>query len=240
MKNRIGSSISPAGSRTRRTVSALFLVGGVWLGVATLAGCSYVAAAAYIIEGPPTVDAVAELDSSRQTVILIDDRGNGDRMFIPRKALQRQIGRVAEGILIDKGVIDAEHMIRSADAQRVAATESSTSPMSIVDIGRAVGAEVVVYVDVKGFAITRDGSTVAPAAGMQVKIFDAVNNSQLWPDAGEHYELPTQLPRRPREVADLDRNDLREIEEALAVYMGQRIAQMFYKTQRVSPIRAGT
>jgi hypothetical protein len=196
-----------------------------------------VAAGFYIIEGPPTVDAVAELDAKRPTVVMIDDRGYGDRMIIPRKSLHRQIGRVAEGLIIQQGVVPAENMIRSEDAMRVASTETAENPMSVVDVARAVGAEVIVYAEVKGFAISRDGSSVSPMARVDVKIFDAANNARIWP-ADAAYPLTVQLPRQARDLEQLDRNDIREVEELLAASIGEQIARMFYETQR--PSRLGT
>jgi len=220
----------------RPLVAAATIASAAALAAAT--GCNYISAAQYIIDGPPTVPAVADLQPDRPTVIFVDDRGYGDRNIIPKRALRRDIGRVAQQTLLDRGVVDEGMMIRSEDALRVASTESADNPMSVVDIARAVGADVVVYADVRAFTISRDNSTVSPAAAARVKIFDAANNQQIWPPDGGSHELVAQMPREPRDLTTLERADEREAEQALAAFVGLRLAQMFFEIER--PSRLGT
>jgi len=204
------------------------------VGVCSLVGCNVVAPIAYAIEGPPTVEARMELDGSRSTVIFVDDRGYGDQMIVPRRSLRREIGRVAEELLLAEGVVKEGNMIRSSDALRAVTSESSDEPMSVVEVGRAVGAEVVIYLEVTAFSVTRTGSTVSPTASGRVVVYDAGLNERIGPESG-WLPLEVRLPPGDRQLAELDREAFRAVEDGLAGSMGLSLARMFFERERPAP-----
>jgi len=113
-------------------------------------------------------------------------------------------------------------------AIRVIEFESSETPMSIADIGRRVGAEVVVFLTIDAWTLTRDGSSTAPSARGRIKIIDAVTNNRIFPTQQTGHPLIIRMPTRPGTVP-ADRAKRAGIEQELAQAIGVELAQVFYK-----------
>ncbi len=205
----------------------LALVAAVAL-LAALAGCNLAAGIGYALTGPPGTPAVATLDPTRSTVVFVDDR----RSQLPKRALRAEIGVTAEQALFAEEVMPPEQVISSRDAIRAASLDSAEEPLSIVEIGRLVGADVVVYVDVRGFSLTRSGDPVniAPSALADVKIIDAANNQRLWPPDGDH-PVTIQLPRQTGIVQGLSLAERTMVEQQLARALGLGVARLFFETE---------
>ncbi len=202
------------------------------VGVALIlcAGCNIVGPIAFIIEGPPTNPSVAALDANRATVVFIDDRNSR----LPKRSLRSTIASTAEQLLLDKGIITKGNMIAASSVMRAASSESGDSPMSIVDLGREVGAEVIIYVDVQVFTLSLDGASKSPAANLDVKIFDTVANTRLWPDADTGYPLVIRVPTSQGQVFGMSLSERSTAERQFAQRIGMRIAQLFYDTPRTT------
>ena len=193
------------------------------------ASCNIVAPVAMIIEGPPKADAVAELDKSRPTVFFIDDRDS----VLPKRSLRDDIGTTAERTLLARKVMTQRSMIAAQDARRVAASERAGQPMSVVDVGRRVGAEVVVHVNMDIFRITApDGFSLSPIGIASVMVYDTVSNEVIWPESGEPYTLDVRLPARPGMSTELSLSERAARERDLAQRVGMRLARMFYTAER--------
>ncbi len=204
------------------TLAALALAGACWL-----SGCSYVAAAAYVIEGPPKVEAVFELDDEKKTVLLVDDRGS----VLPRRSLRRVIGEDAEQTILAAKALSPELTIPSSATLAVMSQEKRDSPRSVVDIGREVGADVIVYVEMTGFSISRDGATSSPLVAASVKVFDVAANKRLWPAGPEGYPLTYAPPMRSANLPASFAERIQQ-EDAAAKKFGVAIGQLFYQHER--------
>lgn len=189
-------------------------------------GCNIATPVFFAIHGPPKVEAVTELPQ-RPTVIFIDDRESK----IPRRSLRVQIGKAAEQLILQKEVLPDGMVIGSQSALRAASGERSEAPISVVDIGRRVGAEVVIYVEVKGWTLSRQPGELSPAAGATIKIIDAASNQRIWPADSEGYDFIVQMQRQP-ESTGLTRAERNKWEEALATQIGIELAQLFYTHER--------
>jgi hypothetical protein len=209
--------------RIRVAVAAITLAGAALVGV----GCNYVAAAAYVIEGPPKVDAKFKLDETKRTVVFIDDRNN----VVPRRSLRHVMGESVESELISKGGLDASLVIPAQSTLRATSAERLGAPMSIVDVGRLVGAEVVIYAVVTRFSLSPDGVTFTPIGTANVKVYDAVNNVPIFPLAGEGVPVTMLLPLKdssmPTGIAEKN-----AAEEDAARAMGVQIARTFFSYER--------
>ncbi|MBX3352000.1 MAG: hypothetical protein KF684_03630 [Phycisphaeraceae bacterium] len=200
------------------------------------AGCNYLAPAMILLTPPPSVDAQYKLDKTRVTVIFIDDPQNK----IPRRSLRQLIGQTAEQDLIARGVMPANMMIPSQTALQVTSRETDGSKLSIVDVGRNLGAEVVIYAKVDAFGLSRDGVTLQPFVVAQVRIVDAKNNVRLFPESGSTfpvvYESRQQAGDIPRGMSERS-----AAEQNLAERLGIHIARVFYKyeIERESPSGRG-
>lgn len=204
-------------------VAALFGL----LGVA-MSGCNVVAPVAMVVQGPPTVPAVFELNPERPTVIFVDDRHNR----LPKRSLRTDMATVTERTLLDGGLIDPGNMIDHRAAMRVAARETPDEPLSIVEVGRRIGAEVVIYISFDTFVITRDRVTVFPLCTADVMIFDTVTNQKLLPAGEGSYAMRTSLPPKTTPLQSMSLSERSEVERELAAGVGLRLARLFFEYER--------
>src|SRR5690606_10477778 len=104
-------------------------------------GCNIVAPAVYFIEGPPKAEAQHILADVR-TVVFIDDRSNVVNPVSLRRVIADQ---VSQRLMMEKAL---SRTISPQDTINLARTmERNNRIMSIEEIGKAVGAEQVIYIE---------------------------------------------------------------------------------------------
>lgn len=192
--------------------------------LALLASCNIVGPVALLLEGPPKKEAATELNEARTHVFFIDDRAS----LLPKRSLRGVIGSSAEQTLINRKVLAAEKVVPSARAMRVVEYESSGAPMSIADIGRQVGAEIVVYMTIDAWSLTRDGSSPAPTARARVKIIDATNNERIFPAQDTGYPVMVRSPTGTGTLPS-ERAAIAALERELAIALGTELAKVFFE-----------
>lgn len=214
--------------RTTRFRSARWALGILALAAtaALPAGCNIVGPVAYLIEGPPTVDAVYELDKERITVIFIDDRLNR----APRRSLRIVAAEKAEQVLMEKKILPSEKVITTRAIMRQATQEQFTKPMTIAELGRSVGAEVVIYLTIDSWSLSSDGVVLSPTVTGRVKIIDATNDTRLWPPDGNGHRLTASLPPQTSDMPTGAERD--QSNQVLADRLGLSLAQLFYEHER--------
>lgn len=199
---------------------------GLVLGAGALSGCNVATPVFFLIHGPPKVDKITTL-SDRPTVIFIDDRRN----TMPRRSLRNDAAKTAEQIILTQKLLSPQNMISSQAAFRSVSNESSQAPVSVVDVGRRVGAEVVIYVEMYGWTLSREGGELSPGAIASVKILDTVTNTRLWPAEPEGWSLRANLPTKT-DAYDMSRAERSKVEQQLAVHLGRELAGLFYTRER--------
>lgn len=205
------------------------LMTGAVLSLTTLVcGCNIVAPVAMVVQGPPTVPAIFELDPERPTVIFVDDRHN----TLPKRSLRTDVATVTERTLLDSGLIAPGNMIDHRAALRVATRETPDEPMSIVEVGRRIGAEVVIYISFDVFVITRDRVSVHPLCTANVMIFDAVTNEKLFPAGEGAYSMRTSLPPKTSPLQSMSLAERSAAERELAAGVGLRLSRLFFEYER--------
>lgn len=210
--------------RTTQTVITLALVAAAAAG---LGSCNIVGPAAYLIGGQPKVEAQFAL-SDRPTVVFVDDPEN----ILPRRNLRRLIGDKVSQELMVRNLVTTT--IRPADALAVAHRERYGEPMPIDAIGRAVGAEQVVFIDMVSFSLSPDNVTPRPMGACQIKVIDVTNRERLFPTAdggfGGSTGYPVQVAMRP---VSLERyrtaSSRHQISEQLANEIADQITKVFYR-----------
>jgi len=213
----------PMRTPTRRRRRALCAALSCVIALAAFTGCNVVAPVAYLVGGPPKTPALYELDRRRPTVVFVDDRAS----VVPRRALRAAIGQEAESTMIEQGVVDQQSMISASATLRMAMAERYGEPQSIDTIGEAVGAEVVVYVEMISWSLRGDGVTFAPTARVSVKALDVANDVRLWPQTIGGHVMTVRLPQTASE-GPTNRVERNAVEEGLARLVGLRIARLFY------------
>lgn len=212
---------------------SMFLRRAAWLaalsvpvvGVAFAGGCNIVAPFYLLIHGPEKVQAQYDLPRDRPTVIFIDDRGS----HLPRRALRLKIGQDAEKVLLSSGKL--KDVISTQSAMGAASQDRAGEPLPIAEIGRAVGAEVVIYATVDQFTLSPDGGAFAPVAQLRVKVLDAAADQRLWPAEPTGYVLSVRPSARqgplPTGLADQFK-----AQDELAALVGEALARTFIRHDR--------
>lgn len=185
-------------------------------------GCNIVGPAFLLVHGPEKIPQEYDLPPERSTVIFLDDRAG----LITRSTTRDRITASAEGALLRSKAVD--RLLESRAASAVVANEPRGELMSITEVGRAVNADVVIYVTPEQFTLTTDGQTFSPAATMRVKVMDAVADARLWPEDREGYTLTVTASTR-QGAPPTDASAVREAEESFAELIGLRLAQLFYE-----------
>jgi len=190
-------------------------------------GCNIVGPAAYIVGGPGTIEAEHAL-ADRPTVVFVDDREN----VVNPTSLRRVIAeKVSEDLMTRKVVT---RTISPHDAMSLAARHDTHKEVMPIDaIGRAVGAEQIVYVEMLVFQES-DGQVPRPVAACRVRVIDVENRERVFPPS-ESDRPYRQVELRMREVSPdqyRSRATRFQIVESLAEELGDRIAKLFYKHER--------
>ncbi len=211
-------------NRRIQTVIMFALVAAAGAG---LGSCNIVGPAAYLLGGQDKVDAQYAL-SDRPTVVFVDDPEN----ILPHRSLRRLIGdKVSQELMVRKLVTTT---ISPADALAVAGRERFGEQMPIDAIGRAVGAEQVVFIDMVSFSLSPDNVTPRPVGACQVKVIDVTNRERLFPSADDGFRgslgYPVQVAMR---AVSLERyrttSSRRSIREQLANEIADQITKVFYR-----------
>lgn len=189
--------------------------------LACAAGCNVVAPVAYAIHGPEKIDPVYTLDEAQSVVIFIDDPSSK----IAQRRLRYAMADAASKALLQKKVVT--DVIDSRTVLTAASKERHGDRMSITELGRAVGADVVIYAVVTNFSITAEEGTFVPTTTMRVKIIDTAAGQRVWPASEAGYLLEVRLPQRPSAFTQ-DRARL-NMEAQLAERSGVALAQLFYR-----------
>jgi len=198
------------------------------LATAAAAGCNLVAGAFLIAHGPEKTPSLFTLPKQASAVIAIDDRGS----VIPQRSLRDTIGKSAEEEILQQNLV--REMVAARLATAVMSRERYGQPMSIADIGKAVNADIVIYVTIDQFSLSKDGTTLSPVANGRVKIIDSQSGHRLGPPEGggdEYYPLIVDLP--PQGGVNTTASQQQRMQE-LARVTGSYLARMFYDAEKLS------
>jgi hypothetical protein len=188
-------------------------------------GCNIVGPAAYILEGPPKVDAMYVL-ADVPTVVYIDDRAN----VVNPISLRRVIADKTSEVLMVKEVLKTT--ISPQDAMSLAVKRERYSDiLSIEEIGKMVGAKQVIYVEMLNFQRSPDGNIPRPYALCRVRVIDVENRVRTFPgpDAQENSHPVQTMTREVDPEAFRNSSTRLKLYEELAKRLGDEIAKLFYK-----------
>ena len=211
-------------NRITRTALTITLVAGTG---AVMFSCNILAPAAYIVGGQEKVSAQYAL-ADRPTVVFVDDPNN----LLPDRSLRRLIGdKIAQELMVRKLVTTT---ISSADALAVSRRDSHGQKMAIDAIGRAVGAEQVLFVDMREFSLSPEGITPRPSGACQIKVIDVANRERLFPTqenvSRNTSGFPVQVAMREVSLEQYrTASSRRRIREDLAGKIADQVTKVFYR-----------
>ncbi|MHC4948009.1 MAG: hypothetical protein ACYTG1_07080 [Planctomycetota bacterium] len=214
-----------------RPVQSVLLALALVCTALAVAACNIVGPVAYLVEGPAMVPAEFTLED-RATVVFIDDRANiVDRAGAvnPRQVRQQIAERASEDLMVEELVTTT---ISPRDAMAYALRRDRNEELLPIDaIGRAVGAAQVIYVEMLSFAVSPDGVTPRPSAGVRVRVIDVERRERLFPDPSTDEVARVVRPVFPAmSMGSYQTRATRlAIYEMMADELGSSIAKLFYE-----------
>jgi hypothetical protein len=190
-------------------------------------GCNIVAPATYLIAGPPKIPAEYILED-RPTLVFVDDRGNA--MASNANILRAAVAETTSQELMERAGLSTTISPRDAIAY-AASRDRHQNLIAMDELGRAVGADQIIYVQMMTFRDTDDGVSPRPIAACQVRVLDVVNRVRLFPAEEEQQAarpVSVKLPPVDPSAFRTQSNRLK-IHRALAEELGEEIAKIFYK-----------
>ena len=190
------------------------------------AACGPIGAIAYKLQPDPTVEAKYKLQD-RPTAILVENFRNPDIAATDAELLTRNLSDRLKDVVVDKKplvhVVAFEKVIDLRDAKPKAFFK-----MTIPQIGTAVGAEQVIYVDLQagGVAPMATGEVLQGKASAQVKVVDVATGDTLWPtEMADGFPVTTQTNPLEGQSA----GTYNAVREQLYEDLADKIAKLFYK-----------
>lgn len=197
-------------------------------------GCNIVGPIMVATAPEPTVPAQYELED-RPTLVFVDDR---DGVLAPASLADVIADRASEQLITNTLVTSA---IRPRDAVAVArAHDRANNLMAIGEIGEAVGAEQVIYVQIVSLNETPSQEKFTPVATATVKVLDVVAKKRLFPEEGvgaaDAYAVNASIPPVDESMYRTA-STRRRVRETMALALGDEIAKVFY--EHLAPDRLG-
>lgn len=185
-------------------------------------GCNVVTPIAYAIHGPEKINPVYTLEENLKTVIFVDDPSSK----ITQRRLRYAVAKGATDALLEKRVL--VDMVDPRGILTAASNERFGEQMSISELGKTVGADIVIYAVVTDFSLSPEVGAYLPRATLRVKIIDVAKGERLWPADEQGHMANVQIPQKPGS-SPASRGERLAIEQSLAERAGLGLAQLFYK-----------
>ncbi len=190
--------------------------------LAWMTGCNVLTPVAYAIHGPEKIMPGYTLDKNLKTVVFVDDPSS--------RVMQRRLrfaiaDRATKELLAKRVLVD---MIDPRGVLTAASNERHGEQMSISDLGKTVGADIVIYAVVTEFSLTPETGSYIPQASLRVKIVDVATGKRVWPSDESGQLISIQIPQRPGTSPTGPAAKL-QVEQQLSERAGLGLAQLFYK-----------
>ncbi len=185
-------------------------------------GCNVITPIAYAIHGPEKIMPAYTLDKELKTVVFVDDPSSRITQRRLRYAIADRATKelLAKRILVD--MLDPRGILTAASNERYG------EQMSISELGKSVGADIVIYAVVTEFSLTPETGAYIPRATMRVKVIDVAQGKRIWPSDEMGAVANIQIPQKPGSTPRSSGERL-EVEQTLANRAGIGLAQLFYK-----------
>lgn len=184
-------------------------------------GCNIATPVLWLVEGPPSVEAMYQLPPDKSIVVFLDDRAT----VMPRTRLRRKLTMSATQYFLDQPKM-TNAIISPDTAIQVTRQEGYGSLMPIDEIGRKAGADLVIYATVTKFSMI-DNNMPKPTAMLNVKVIDSATGEKLWPKGIAAHSMLAQMGAKTD--SRYEDTQLEMMADQLAEFTGMRLAQLFFK-----------
>ena len=192
-----------------------------------LSGCVVFAWAAAVATPPPKIPPVYKPPQGKTILVLVDDLRSPVHYQPIKRELAERLNRKLVGNKVARRTIDYERLV-----DFIAATPSFNR-MPVGSIGRQLGADLVLYVEIRRFSL-KDEQVVPLWRGRlatSARIVD-VREGLLWPkDRAPREGFPVP-PVETTPTHDTSVTYGEKLSEELAEKMADRIARLFYEHEQ--------
>ena len=203
------------------------------LGCAAMAGCNIVAPILVLVSGPPKVKRMFALPGDKATVVFVDDQSGQN---VDRGTLDG-IAEAADALLLKHTGVD--DLIRGRSALEAAIGQSREEQVPIAEIGRRVGADVVIYARIDDYGVASNSDGYVPTMRLNVRVIDLVERKRVFPV--ETVGVPVRVGVDSTKGLLTDSLSSRaEARQVLAELAGTAIAQLFYTHLESESVRNPT
>ena len=207
--------------RTPARIASMLLVALTLLACATLSGCQVLGALAAKGMGP-TATPAQYVPRTIPTLILAEHSAASGVDDVSSQDIGRRTAELWElhklAPLIDLSRLEELKMRHASDY----------SSMSVVAIGRALGAQQVLYIDVRDNHDESAGGsdTIRATAAARVRMVDVATGQTLWPaDAADGYPVDAETEFQARGEGVSESSQMEEVRGTLA----NKIIKLFYE-----------
>jgi hypothetical protein len=206
-----------------RTLVAIALLAAGALGVS---GCNYAIPAMWVLQGPPKKPAVFTLPKDQKTTVFVDDRKN----IVSRTQLRAQLADDIASELKRQGI--ATNVVSGRELiGLVRKNETSTKRITIEELGKSVGAEIVIYVEMVSFDLMPDGASPKPGASARIKVVDVAKKERLFPppsSGNDGFEVTAETEALQPGIYRTSAGR-RTVEDMLEKRLADQISKLFYE-----------
>lgn len=188
--------------------------------LAAVAGCNIVGAVQYATMGPPRQEA-QYVPEKRPTVVFVENYQAPSQVALDADAFTALMARelMANGVV---PVVGQEELFELRERKG----PEAFAKMRISEVGRAVGAEQVLYIELLSSRVEEaaGGLTKARMAA-RLKLVDVETGRTLWPeDMSNGFPVAYETPMAKRE----ETVSLKTVREEMLRTMARRTARLFY------------
>ncbi len=194
---------------------------------AFLSACNILQPAAYLAMGQPKAPAKYVLEN-RPTVVFVDDRNNA--IPINSSRVRRAIADDVTKQLMSRKLVMMT--ISPRDAMALSRNQDREGKlMSMGEIGEAVGAEQLIYIEMLSYRGSPDNVTPRPSAACRLKVLDIVKKVRLFPAPSAEKDWQEIIVQGAPVSPELYRSSAgrRQIEQMLAAEIADKVTKLFYK-----------
>jgi TolB-like protein len=185
----------------------------------SLSGCEILGVAAHGIVGEAPIAAQYELPAV-PTLVLVENYRSPDEMQLDGDQIAHEItDELKKEAKLD--VVDPDKLVplREDDGTKFRA-------MNIQQVGKAVGAKQVIYVDLRESEVTQDASAgaVHGIATASVKVIDTETGNTLWPTTAAHGKEVTQT----MQFNQMDPSHAMAMHTDMLAKLSNKVARLFH------------
>jgi hypothetical protein len=188
--------------------------------VPLLAGCNLIGALAYKTVGPNEIDAEYKLPLAEPVLVLAENYQRG--------TLQSAADELAELVFTDLQAHKAGTLIPPDKLMQLRSQKPERfNLLRIQEVGQAVGAKQIIYINLKELDVTgvTGSDAVSGKISATVRVVDVATGQTKWPDIGSDREFHASTNFVPETQVD----SLGVMRTQMAQDLSVQIAQLFYK-----------